>query len=69
MSSTYQQAKAVSSAKSDIMERSDKKSILSERMLKASLGMSTGAPMARTSSACWPASRESNFHPYIRIPR
>jgi len=49
---THQPAKAVSKAKPDIMDRKDKKSMLSDSRLNASRGMRTGAPIARTSSAC-----------------
>ena len=52
----HQAAKADSRAKSDIMDLRDRNTRLSDSRLNASRGISTGAPMAITSSACCPAS-------------
>ena len=62
----YQPASTVSREKSDIMDRRDRKRMLSESKLKAKRGTSTGAPIASTSRACCPSSSLCDFKPYTR---
>lgn len=62
---TNQAASAVSRVKSAIIDRKDRKTKLSDNKLNASRGTSTGAPIARTSRACWPGSGCPVFQPYI----
>lgn len=52
----YQPASTVSREKSAIMDRRDRKRMLSESKLNAKRGISTGAPIASTSRACCPSS-------------
>lgn len=65
----HQAAKAVNRAKSDIIDLRDRNRRLSESKLNAKRGISTGAPIARTSKACCPGSRDPVFQPYIRRMR
>ncbi len=62
----HQTERRVRTAKSFIMARRETKSMFSDMRLNASLGMRTGAPMARTSTACWPGTMLPVRHPWMR---
>lgn len=62
----HQADKNVKRTKSDIMERRERKTRLSESRLKASRGTRTGAPMASTSSACCFGTSSPVRPPWIR---
>lgn len=56
-------AKPVRMVKSRIRARRETKSMFSDMRLKASRGTRRGAPIARTSKACWLGSNSPVFQP------
>ena len=65
----HQTESKVRTAKSFIIARRETKSMFSDMRLNANLGTRTGAPMARTSTACWAGGSLPVRHPWMRRMR